>query len=64
MTGDYSQSGDPYRIEQVYSSQSAASVASSPLRWTTGECDVRGNTATGPRGIPTQAEADAVKGTL
>lgn len=44
---DYSQPGDPYEIEKVMTSQSAA-------------VDVRGNSGTGPRSIPTQVEADAV----
>jgi glycosyltransferase involved in cell wall biosynthesis len=44
---DYSQSGDPYGIEKEYTAQSAA-------------VDVRGNSLTGPRSIPTQAEADAI----
>jgi hypothetical protein len=57
MKGDYSQPGDPYGIEEEYSAQSAASSASSGG---SSSGDQRGNTVTAPRGIPTQAEADAI----
>jgi len=59
---DYSQDGDPYHIAEEYTSQSAEievkSNKSSPHN--SGVVDVRGNSATGPRSVPTQAEADAI----
>jgi hypothetical protein len=60
MKGDYSQAGDPYGIEQEYSAQSAATVATSPKKPSSGQGDERGNTLMTPRGIPTQAEVDAI----
>lgn len=58
MTRDYSQHGDPYGISE-YSNQSADTINPSP-KHTRPDGDVRGNTQMVARGIPTQAEADAV----
>jgi hypothetical protein len=56
--GDYSQKDDPYGIEAEYSAQSASDAA---YHSANNSCtDERGNTLTKPRGIPTQAEADAI----
>lgn len=58
MSRDYAQEGDPYGIHAEYTSQSAVEP-SRPMR--DPNLDVRGNALCVPRGIPTQAEADAVK---
>lgn len=57
---DYSQPGDPYGVAE-YTSQSADQDLTGPV-WqkSGGDRDVRGNTMFIPRGIPTQAEADAI----
>lgn len=55
---DYSQPGDPYGIAVTYTHQSAAAEARSSLA--SPDHDIRGNSLTRPRGIPTQAEADAI----
>lgn len=58
MSRDYSQPGDPYGIAAEYTSQSAAEPSRPMLDQSV---DVRGNALCMPRGIPSQAEADAVK---
>lgn len=63
MTRDYSQPGDPYHISE-YTAQSADQDVAVSNRKTSGMVDVRGNTIIAPRGIPTQEEADAIKGAL
>lgn len=59
---DYSQDGDPYGITEEYTSQSAAMniLPNESGSRNSGVVDVRGNSATGSRSIPTQAEADAI----
>lgn len=54
---DYSQDGDPYGIAVAYTSQSADDglVASREVR--VAGVDVRGNSLSVPRSLPTQAEA-------
>ena len=57
---DYSQTGDPYGISE-YTSQSADQELHGKVwRKSGGDRDVRGCTTIKPRGIPTQAEADAI----
>lgn len=56
---DYSQAGDPYHIAEEYTSQSAAQDAPA-WKKVGGDRDVRGNSLIAVRGLPTQAEADAV----
>lgn len=59
---DYSQFGDPYGILEEYTAQSADRDVQVPYKSSgvAGSKDVRGNTILVPRGIPTQAEADAI----
>lgn len=63
MARDYAQDGDPYGIREEYTSQSADGDVAGPV-WQKagGDRDVRGNRLMLPRSIPTQAEADAIKG--
>lgn len=56
---DHSQPGDPYGITAVYTSQAFLEDSGSPMR--DPNLDMRGNALCAPRGIPTQAEADAIK---
>lgn len=59
---DYSQANDPYGIWAEYTAQSAdQDVTIHHRREAQSSTDVRGNSVCVPRGIPTQAEADAVK---
>jgi hypothetical protein len=59
---DYSQPGDPYGISE-YTAQSAdQDVQVRHKSAGIAGVDIRGNEALPPRGIPTQAEADAIKG--
>lgn len=59
---DYAQIGDPYGISAEYRQQSAESADANFRKRSTGSSsvDVRGNEVMRPRGIPTQAEADAI----
>jgi hypothetical protein len=58
---DYSQAGDPYHIAEEYTAQSAAQDSPGPVwKKVGGDRDVRGNSLIAVRGLPTQAEADAV----
>ena len=62
---DYSQPGDPYRIAQEYTAQSAdQDVIGEQWNKAGGDRDVRGNSVMKPRGVPTQAEADAIRRSL
>lgn len=54
---DYRQKDDPYKISE-YTAQSAIEPSKSNVRV---DGDQRGNTVMKPRGVPTQAEADAIK---
>lgn len=59
---DYSQLGDPYKISE-YTAQSAdQELHDTVWKKSGGDRDIRGNTLIQPRSIPTQAEADAIKG--
>jgi hypothetical protein len=63
MSRDYADLQDPYGIRQEYTSQSAdTNVEDRSRRKAGGDHDVRGNTLIRPRGIPTQEEADRIKG--
>jgi hypothetical protein len=55
---DYSQKGDPYGINAEYTSQSLLKDAGAPIQQD--GYDARGNEMLEPRGLPTQAEADAI----
>lgn len=58
---DYSQPGDPYGLSE-YTAQSAdQDVIGEKWEKAGGDRDVRGNTTMPARGVPTQAEADAIK---
>lgn len=59
MSRDYSDAEDRYGISE-YTAQSADRDVVGPRRKSGGDRDARGNSLTQPRGIPTQAEADAV----
>lgn len=59
MMSDYSQIGDPYGINDEYTAQSAHEGIRTKQSESSAH-DVRGNTVSQPRGIPTQAEADAI----
>lgn len=60
VSRDYSQPGDPYGIAE-YTAQSADQDTTSGKRSQgSSAVDVRGNEVLKPRGIPTQAEADAI----
>jgi hypothetical protein len=60
MNRDYSQDGDPYGISE-YTAQSAdQDVSHAARRQHSDSVDVRGNESLPPRGVPTQAEADAI----
>lgn len=59
---DYSQPHDPYGINREYTAQSAdTDVANRPKKHDE-VADVRGNTVAPVRSLPTQEEADAIKG--
>jgi hypothetical protein len=61
---DYSQDGDPYGVSE-YTAQSAdQDVAETLWRKSGGDRDVRGCSLVQPRSVPTQAEADAIKGAI
>lgn len=61
MRRDYSQLGDPYGLAE-YTEQSAdTDVVRQERLPLSGQVDIRGNPVCVPRGIPTQAECDAVK---
>lgn len=80
MTRDYSQDGDPYGISEYTAQSAHDTNLSPRLEASIIEfaelesersietlrkmVDVRGNTLIAPRGIPTQKEADAIKGAL
>ena len=63
MMRDYSQTGDPYGISE-YTAQSADTDVTDRPHYAGSSNDVRGNTIFQPRSVPTQAEADALKGAL
>lgn len=60
MSRDYSQPGDPYGIISEYTAQSADQSVERAPRPSGEGLDVRGNQSVPARGIPTQAEADAI----
>jgi hypothetical protein len=62
---DYSELADPYGINREYTVQSADQDVGRASRGPqSGETDVRGNQTLPARGVPTQEEADAIKGEL
>jgi hypothetical protein len=60
---DYSQPGDPYGISEMTAQSADGDMRDRP-RVSSGGVDVRGCTLLAPRRLPTQAEADAIKGEL
>ena len=59
---DYSQPGDPYGISEMTAQSADTDVLGTPWKKSGGDRDVRGNTLVRPRGVPTQAEADELRG--
>jgi hypothetical protein len=65
MSRDYSQHGDPYGINREYTAQSAdQDVRHAARREHSDSVDARGNPSLPPRGMPTQAECDVIKGEM
>lgn len=58
---DYSLPGDPYGVAE-YTAQSAEPLSDHRKSSQPSGVDVRGCTLAAPRGIPTQAEVDAILG--
>ena len=58
---DYAEPGDPYGISE-YTEQSADQDTARTISLRPTSTDLRGNTVVVPRSIPTQEEADALKG--
>ena len=62
MNRDYSDAADPYGISEMTAQSADGDVDRAPWRKSGGDRDIRGNTLLKPRSIPTQEEADRIKG--